>query len=51
LQPGASAADEPAIEHNEEHDWWIASFANPARADGTASELAVRLVVVGQGQE
>lgn len=51
LQPGDKDAAEPGLEHNEEHEWWIASFSNPAKAGGSPSPLAVKLIVVGQGQE
>ena len=46
LRPGATAG-EPALDHEEDSEWWTLSFTNPTSAD----PVPVRLIVVGQAKE
>lgn len=48
LQRAPEAASEPALEHDEENEWWTLSFTGKGK-DGT--DVPVRLIVVGHGQE
>ena len=41
----------PAIRHNEDRDWWIATTRGKTKAGGKAGELVVALVVVGYAPE
>lgn len=51
MQAASSSPGELSIEHDEQHDWWIVSLANAAKAGDNKSQLPVKLIVVGQGQE
>lgn len=51
LQAAPESIEAPALEHREEQEWWVLSFANEAKAGDSVSKLPVSLIVVGQGQE
>ncbi len=42
---------EPAIRHDENHDWWIVTFQSKAKAGDQSKPLPVSLVVVGHAEE
>lgn len=46
LRPAAEPG-EPALEHDEEAEWWTLSFTNPT----SEGKTAVRLIVVGKSKE